>query len=197
MRDIVLGQSSTEVKRQEKQVETMHWRLKEMFSVQHEMSLQVAQLAAEIASLKSVIHVTGPAKSLVKGLTPAEPSSDTQLTAVAQEMADKLCSGMVESLKEAQGLVDEVCASLKNDVRIAVADRPARGSKTKTGGSKELQQGDGRSWPDTAAKQALRTSASPTSLRDSKPSTAGHSTRPSTSPEMSSSSEPATQVVEC
>eukprot|EP00931_Biecheleriopsis_adriatica_P086758 TRINITY_DN61355_c0_g1_i1.p1 TRINITY_DN61355_c0_g1~~TRINITY_DN61355_c0_g1_i1.p1 ORF type:complete len:558 (-),score=101.68 TRINITY_DN61355_c0_g1_i1:70-1743(-) len=47
IRDVVLDHAMLENKRMEKQVETIHWRLKEMFSAQYEMKLQLGRMCAE------------------------------------------------------------------------------------------------------------------------------------------------------
>eukprot|EP00440_Ansanella_granifera_P053876 gb/GFBE01058408.1/.p1 GENE.gb/GFBE01058408.1/~~gb/GFBE01058408.1/.p1 ORF type:complete len:661 (+),score=153.44 gb/GFBE01058408.1/:1-1983(+) len=47
IRDVVLDRSHLGHKRLEKQVETIHWRLKEMFSAQYEMKVQLARIFGE------------------------------------------------------------------------------------------------------------------------------------------------------
>lgn len=53
MWDMALQKGDVELKRMEKQVETMHWRLKETFSQQHDLCLQVDKILSEVKSFNS------------------------------------------------------------------------------------------------------------------------------------------------
>lgn len=49
------------LKRMEKQVETMHWRLKDLFTTQHELDLKIGRILEELGSLKAIKVMTSGA----------------------------------------------------------------------------------------------------------------------------------------
>eukprot|EP00930_Biecheleria_cincta_P043235 TRINITY_DN29703_c0_g1_i2.p1 TRINITY_DN29703_c0_g1~~TRINITY_DN29703_c0_g1_i2.p1 ORF type:complete len:589 (+),score=116.65 TRINITY_DN29703_c0_g1_i2:85-1851(+) len=65
IRDLALSRADMDQKRMEKQVETIHWRLKEMFASQYETKLMIARLCQEngLAPLDGPLEMDDPFKA--------------------------------------------------------------------------------------------------------------------------------------
>jgi len=53
--DVVLKNTPLDLKRMEKQVETMDWRVKEMFSLQHDLQMKLANVLQQMQDVKQII----------------------------------------------------------------------------------------------------------------------------------------------
>jgi len=57
MWDVVLRKTPLDLKHMEKRVETMDWRIREMFSLQHDLQLQVGKIVAEVTDVKHCVRL--------------------------------------------------------------------------------------------------------------------------------------------
>lgn len=116
VRDILLDDAAMNQKRMEKQVETMHWRMKEMFSAQYEMKLQIARLSKDLG-----ISGTSPRDS------PRNPSMNSSSLRQATEMMrqksppSRSDRAMMDELPVwAQELTDSLRKSYLEGLRISL-----------------------------------------------------------------------------
>lgn len=142
--ECVLARGTLHLKRMEKQVETSHWRLKEMFSAQHDIRCEVAKLVSTVKSLRVEVRAIREATSCTtppptpKGAAPSPskppsgPKSDERMssgrsTPTTAASAEELVARLERILEDS--LVPTLMQMKSSVGRDASHDPPASGRR--------------------------------------------------------------------
>lgn len=139
--DVMLTKGDVELKRMEKQVESMHWRLKETFSLQHEARLGMNRILKQL-EMDSLSELAFPpwAQAL---------STETQSSPLwATELNDSM-KMLVKSLKAAVPGID-----FKDSVHSADRARSKKGSSNFGSDERSLTPKKGRDTRDSSPRRA-------------------------------------------